>query len=326
MRVAAAHVEPVWMSRDATIEQVTLCIAEAGDQDVRLLVMPESFVPGFPYWINLGCAPSLQQQLWLRLREEAIETDAPAGARALGLVRAAAKQHGVAVMLGATERFRDTLYNVQIMIDADGSVVGLRRKLVPTLFERTVWAAGDGSGLRTFDATVGRVAGLMCWEHLHHLIRHAVVGERPDVLGSAWPGFLPSLGIDGGFTGRAALLSASLALMGQVPVVAASHPVTGRTTAPVAAAIGRDLDTSKDAATNANVTSIFDARGEVIARSDAVTDELVVADLDLTQAAGARWVSDPVGHSSRSEVLSLEIDRRATAGPSPTFVDQEESE
>ena len=324
MRVAAAHVEPVWMSREATIEQVISTIAEAGTRDVRLLVFPESFVPGFPYWINLGCGPALQQRLWLRLRDEAIETDAPEGVRALGLVRTAAREHGVAVVLGATERCNDTLYNVQILIDADGEVTGLRRKLVPTLFERTVWAAGDGSGLRTFGTSVGRVAGLMCWEHLHHLIRHAILSERPDVTGSAWPGFLPSLGIDKGFTERAGLLSASLALMGQLPVIAASHPVTERTLGPVEAAIGRELDRSQDAAAPPNVTRIVDARGNVVARSDAPIDRLVVADLDPAQGAAARWVADPVGHSSRRDVLRLDIDRRATAGPPPTFVDQEE--
>lgn len=325
MRVAAAHVEPVWMSRDETVEQVRSSIADAGARGVQLLVFPESFVPGFPYWINLGCAPALQQQLWLQLRAEALETATPEGLKALDAIRGASREHGVAVILGATERFRENLFNVQIVIDVDGAVVGLRRKLVPTLFERTVWGAGDGSGLAAFDTTVGRIAGLMCWEHLHHLIRHAVIEERPVVVGSAWPGFLPSLGIDGGFTERVGLLSASLALMGQVPVVAAAHPVTDRTLEPVARAIGRELDLSRDAAAPKNRTSIFDARGGLIVQSAGASDQLVVADLDLDLGAAARWVADPAGHSSRSEVLSLTVDRRATAGPHPDFrnVDEE---
>lgn len=324
MRVAAAHVEPVWMSRDGTVEQVLSTIAEAGGRDVEFLVFPESFIPGFPYWINLGCAPALQQQLWLRLRAESIETEAPGGLEALNEVRAASREHGVAVVLGATERFRESLFNVQIVIDSNGSVAGLRRKLVPTLFERTVWGAGDGSGLAPFETAVGRIAGLMCWEHLHHLIRHAVIAERPQVVGSAWPGFLPSLGIDGGFAERVGLLSASLALMGQVAVVAASHPVTERTLEPVAYAIGKELDRSGDTAAPTNTTSIFDARGGLVVQSAGDSDQLVVADLDLDLSAAARWVADPVGHSSRSEVLSLSIDRRATAGPHPDFRNVEE--
>ena len=52
------------------------------------------------------------------------------------------------VLLGVTERDHGSLYNTQLLFDADGTLVLKRRKLTPTFHERMVWGQGDASGLR----------------------------------------------------------------------------------------------------------------------------------------------------------------------------------
>ena len=136
--VAAAHLEPIWMDRTATIARAVEAIAGAAAEGVDLLVFPEAFVPGFPYWINLGVPPPLQQSLWVALHGQALVLDGTECSQDIDPVLVAARDHGVTIVLGATERSGQQLYNVQVLTGSDGDIVGWRRKLVPTLFERTV--------------------------------------------------------------------------------------------------------------------------------------------------------------------------------------------
>lgn len=316
VRLAAAHVAPAWLDRDASLERAANVIDEAADADADIVVFPESFVPGFPYWINLGLPPSHQQELWLRLREHAVDLSAD---DPLGPVASKAAARGVHVVMGATERAGGSLYNVQILLDRSGSVAGWRRKLVPTLFERTVWAFGDGANLRAWDTDAGRVCGLICWEHIHHLIRHAMAAEEPDLVVAAWPGFAPALGIDAAFPRRVELLSASFALMAQTAVAAVSHPVTQTLLDAVAAAVERPLNDPRPVGGR---TAIYDARGSVLAETSSAEGDIVVAEVAPAIGHAAKWVADPVGHSSRSELLRLHVDRRAHRAVSPVDPDE----
>jgi hypothetical protein len=47
-RVAAVHAAPVFMDKAATIKKVICLIEQAAQEDVKLLVFPETFVPGYP--------------------------------------------------------------------------------------------------------------------------------------------------------------------------------------------------------------------------------------------------------------------------------------
>jgi predicted amidohydrolase len=47
-KVAAAHAAPVFMNKAATIKKCVSLIEQAAREDVKLLVFPETFVPGYP--------------------------------------------------------------------------------------------------------------------------------------------------------------------------------------------------------------------------------------------------------------------------------------
>jgi predicted amidohydrolase len=47
-KVAAAHAAPVFMDKAATIKKVVSLIEQAAQDDIKLLVFPETFVPGYP--------------------------------------------------------------------------------------------------------------------------------------------------------------------------------------------------------------------------------------------------------------------------------------
>jgi len=59
----------------------------------------------------------------------------------------ACKEAGVVVSIGINERDGGTLYNTQLLFDADGTLVQRRHKVTPTYHERIRWGQGDGRGL-----------------------------------------------------------------------------------------------------------------------------------------------------------------------------------
>lgn len=48
LKVAAAHIAPVFMDKEATTKKVIDSIRDAGAQGIELLAFPETFIPGYP--------------------------------------------------------------------------------------------------------------------------------------------------------------------------------------------------------------------------------------------------------------------------------------
>ena len=100
----------------------------------------------------------------------------------------ACKQAGVVVSIGVNERDGGTLYNTQLLFDADGTLIQRRRKITPTYHERMVWGQGDGSGLRAVDSKVGRIGQLACLEHYNPLARYAMMADGEQIHSAMYPG------------------------------------------------------------------------------------------------------------------------------------------
>ena len=88
------------------------------------------------------------------------------------------------VVIGVSEIdnvFPGTLYLSQLFISDEGEIIGVRRKLVSTTFEKFVFSPGDGSDLRVFDTPYGKISGLSCGEHAHGLFKYALLamGSQP---------------------------------------------------------------------------------------------------------------------------------------------------
>ena len=79
-----------------------------------------------------------------------------------------AKRRGVVVVGSVFERRAAGLYhNTAVVIDADGSQVGMYRKMHipedPRFYEKFYFTPGD-LGFPAFDTAVGRIAVLICWD------------------------------------------------------------------------------------------------------------------------------------------------------------------
>lgn len=179
---------PVFLNLRASIEKAAFLIGEAAGRGARLVVFPETWLPAYPIWLDVAPKAALwnyapAKAIFRKLFENSVTLD---GADVASLCQAA-RSHSCTVVMGMNERLGGTLYNTMLYIGEDGEITGVHRKLMPTYTERLVWGQGDGSTLTVIDTTVGRVGGLICWEHWMPLLRAAMHAKRELVHVAQWP-------------------------------------------------------------------------------------------------------------------------------------------
>lgn len=180
---AAVQASSIAIDREATTDKACRLIEEAGKSDARLVVFPETFIPVYPMWVfqlNARDASILNRQLFLN----AVEIPSPATE---ALCRAA-KGAGAYVAMGINERAGGTLYNTLLFIGPNGSILGRHRKLMPTLHERTIWGMGNENDLKVFATELGKIGGLICFEHSMALTRYALASMGEQIHLAVWPG------------------------------------------------------------------------------------------------------------------------------------------
>src|SRR5579863_604882 len=185
VRAAAVQMSPVLFDGAATVDKVVGRIAAAAAQGAELVVFPETVVPYYPYFSFIK-APAASGADHIQLIEQSVAVPGPA----TDVIGSAARRAGAVVAIGVNERDHGTLYNTQLVFDADGKLVLSRRKITPTFHERMIWGQGDGSGLHAVDTEVGRVGALACWEHYNPLARFALMADREEIHVAMFPGSL----------------------------------------------------------------------------------------------------------------------------------------
>ena len=143
------------MNLEATVNKTIEYIAEASRTGAALIAFPETWIPGYPWHIWLGApAWSIGRGFVQRYFDNSLSYDSPLAQK----LADAAREHGITVVLGLSERDGGSLYIAQWIIGSDGETIGKRRKLRPTHVERTVYGEGDGSDLAVHDCKrLGRI-------------------------------------------------------------------------------------------------------------------------------------------------------------------------
>ncbi len=162
-------------------------VSEAAAQGAQLIVFPETWIPGYPAWLDLCRDAALWDHapvkaVFARIADNSLAIPSPAFDRLADTARA----FEVTLVLGVSERVArgpgsGTLYNSLLTIGPDGRLLNHHRKLMPTYTERLIWGAGDVEGLRSVDTPVGRVSALVCWEHWMPLARQALHESGEDI-------------------------------------------------------------------------------------------------------------------------------------------------
>jgi nitrilase len=279
--------------------------ARAVSRGATLVVFPETWLPGYPIWLDVCRDVALWnhppvKRVFARMAANAVVVDGESG-RAIADI---ARTNGVTLVVGVTERVdagagRGTLYNTLLTFGADGALLNHHRKLVPTYTERMVWGPGDAAGLRAVDTPAGRVGGLICWEHWMPLARQAMHESGEDVHVAAWPTVHEMHQVASrqyAFEGRCFVLAAgSLMRARALPAELEPHPE--RVSSPEQWVIrGGSAIIGPDGAYLAG--PLFDEAG------------IITAEVDLARIREEAMSLDVTGHYHRPDCLELTVTRR----------------
>lgn len=298
VRAAVAQFAPEVLDLRKSVLKAVSIIERAARKKAALLAFPETWLPVYPIWVDMGTFSQWDhphaKSLYRRLFANSIEI----GSEEFRKVASAARKARMHVVIGVNERAGRSIYNALLFFDSSGKLIGHHRKLVPTFGERLVWGHGDAVGLRVHDTPFGKLGGLICWEHWMPAARQVLHDEGEVIHVAAWPHGKEHHQIASrhyAFEGRAFVLAAAMYLEKRM--------------------FPKDYELSEELSSQPDVlldggSAIIAPNGTYIVPPVLGREELVVADLDLTMATEESLTLDVGGHYSRPDIFNLEVVRR----------------
>jgi nitrilase len=308
-RVAAVHASSLMLDKSGSVAKGCRFIEEAARLGARLVVFPESFVPGFPLW-NALLRPIDGHAMFRRFADNSMKIDDPG----IQAIASAARRSRIFVSLGFSEvspHSAGCLWNSNILLSDDGELLNHHRKLVPTFYEKLSWTGGDGSGLRVVGTDIGRIGSLICGENNNPLSRYALMAQEEEIHTANYPPVWPFRNPVGGKV---------YDLQDAIRVRAAAHSFEAKVFTVVSAGFLDEASIEVIAAGNRDSEAILRAcprscsmivgpdgslRSEVLWEQEGI----IVAEIDVSEVLEHKQHHDMAGYYNRLDIFSVHVRR-----------------
>jgi aliphatic nitrilase len=302
VKVAAVQAAPALLDIEKSVSKTIMLMDEAGASGVQLIVFPETWISGYPWWIWLGTPANT-----IHHAGDYVANSIEVGDQYDQRLQEAADRNNLHAIIGVSEKSGGSLYMGQWHYGPDGSVISRRRKLKPTHVERAVFGEGDGSDLIVSETDVGNVGALCCWEHMQPLTKYALYSENEEIHAAAWPAYSVYNDITYALSAELNMnINQVYAAEGQCFVVAATAVITPEL---------QDMLCKTDDERNmiklgGGYARVFGPDGAPIGTPlDPQEEGLLITDINLGKIAYCKAAADPAGHYSRPDVTRLLINR-----------------
>jgi len=316
--VAAAQVSGRFFDPGRAVDRLLESMTRASAQGVELLVLPECYIGGYPYWRG-HVTVKQETELGARLCESAVRVSGPE----VQAIAAHARSVGMSVVVGANERDErpgsSTAYNSVLAFTPDEGFIGARRKLVPTHTERAYWGNGDARDVRTFSMPVGEVGSLICYEHhmLTARLAMALLGE--EIHCALWPGYWQTVSHIADKKPGPTVTDAEIDAVVRNYAMSSQNFVVSANALLLQDDIPSDLREVLGYNLARGGSSVVDSSGRYLVPPRFDEECLVVATLDFWDRALTKSYLDTVGHYARWDLFDLRVSGRSlTADPPGT--------
>ena len=294
-KAAVVQAAPVLFDLEATLGKTADLIEQANGAE--LILFPEAFVSVYPRGFGFGTVVGSRspegRELWQRYWDASI-VEGDAACKRLG---AMAKEAKAFLAIGVNEKdlVSGTMYCSIFYFAPNGNFLGKHRKIKPTAQERIIWGEDDGSTLSTFDTSLGRMGGLICWENYMPAARMSMYQKGVQLYlaptADARENWQHSM--------------THIALEGRCFVFGCNQFVTKDMYPNDLPGIA-DLQNQPDVMSNGG-SVIIDPLGNVLAGPLWGTEGILTAEINLDLITQSKLDFDPIGHYARPDIFELNV-------------------
>jgi nitrilase len=176
VKVGVVQEHPVFFNKKGTIDKIETLLSENVKEAYDLMVFPESFIPGYPRGFTFGASIGKRSEEGRNLYAEYHKNSIDLEGDSLKRLEKLSKIYKTYLVIGVTERTvsNGSLHCSMLYISPSKGLLGVHRKIKPTGTERVVWSEASGEDLVTFNTSIGKLGGLICWENYMPLARMAM--------------------------------------------------------------------------------------------------------------------------------------------------------
>src|SRR5215210_3602691 len=307
VKVAAVQAASVFLDREGSTQKACRLIREAGRNGARVIGFPEGFIPAHPVWYHHHAATgAIANRLAVELFKNSIEIPGPEVDALCG----AAREVAAYVVIGACEKLPNTtgtMFNTQLYIGPDGTLIRKHQKIMPTVGERLVHMGGYGDTFGAFESEFGPMSGLICGENSNPLAVFALIAEGTRIHVMSWPNHFPTSGDP--LRNRVAIDSQAFAQMSKAFVISACGTVDDAMIEMLKA--GPEAEKFLRDPNCCGGTLIADPMARIIAGPMGPEEGILYADCNLDLGIQMKLRHDFAGHYNRPDIFQMHINRAA---------------